>query len=219
MNVSLNAACCRNPPESPVIRNLTEIAAIVAIGGAVAIGCAAEEPTCPEGDTECPTDGCPTDGCPTDGCPTDGCPTDGCPTDGCPTGGCPTAASGFDMNYATSTDFFTQMAGIEPETTVHGDFRIYYTEDLRASIEAGGDFTAPVGATSIKEQFDANGMLVAFTVMTKQAAGYDTDNNDWYYENIAPDRTVTAEGAQAGCISCHVAGAGTDYLQGTTFTN
>jgi hypothetical protein len=198
-----------------MIRDLTEIAALVAVGGALVVGCTADEPTCPEGDTECPTDGCPTDGCPTDGCPTDGCPTDGCPTDGCPT-----ATSGFDPGYASSTDFFTlQTTGSSPGTTVHGDFRIYYSTDLQALIEAGGSFTAPVGATAIKEQFDDGGTLTQFSVMTKQAAGYDADNGDWHYETLSPDGMVTSEGAQAGCISCHVAAADTDYLPGVGFTN
>lgn len=188
-----------------MIRNFSELAAIVAIGGALAVGCTAEEPTCPEGDTDCPTDGCP---------------TDGCPTDGCPTAGCPTATSGFDAGYAASTDFFTLMTtGSETSDNVHGEFRIYYTETLRASITAGGAFTAPVGATAIKERLDDQDVVTAFTVMTKQAAGYDPDNGDWHYENRSADGTVTAEGAMAGCISCHMDDSTTDYLAGTTFTN
>ena len=169
-----------------MIRDLADVAALAALGGALALGagCGGSDEEKTGEDTAEPTGGCPTGGCPTGGCPTGACPTGTCPTGGCPTGACPTGGcptSGFVADYATNPDFFTLMAAPFAGTSPHGTVTIWYSSDLRADIESGMPFTAPVGATSIKE-FD-NGS-VGLVVMTKQAAGYDAANGDWYYEMI-----------------------------------
>ncbi|MEZ4317193.1 MAG: cytochrome P460 family protein [Myxococcota bacterium] len=196
-----------------MIRDLTELAALAAVGGALVLGgCATDD----DGDTDV-TDaeaGCPTGGCPTGGCPTGGCPTGGCPTGGCPTGGCPTGTSGYDAGYASSPDFFTQMTAPVAGTSPHGTVWIYYSEDLRTAIEGGGAFTAPVGATSIKEVY-TGGSVSGYAVMTKQAAGFDADHGDWFYELLDPSGAVSEAGTLTNCIQCHSAGGDTDYLLGT----
>ena len=119
-----------------MIRDLTELAAVVAVGGALALGGCVEENDVEDTDVEagCPADGCPATGCPSDGCPSDGCPSDGCPSDGCPSDGCPTGQSGFDPNFETSPDFFTQMMGPVDGGAVHGTVQIWYSTDLMSSI-------------------------------------------------------------------------------------
>lgn len=192
-----------------MIKDLTELAALAAIGGTLVLAaCGTEDP--PEETDVTDTDA----SCPTGGCPTGGCPTGGCPTGGCPTGGCPT--SGFDADYANSTDFFTQMTGpmTATGTSPHPTSWIYYTEDLRAGIEGTAAFTAPVGAASIKALY-TNGAISGYAVMTKQAAGYDTANSDWFYELRDAAGVVTQSGTQANCVGCHAAATTTDYLLGT----
>jgi len=73
--------------------------------------------------------------------------------------------------------------------------------------------------------------LGAYTVMFRREAGYDPDDQDWFWVKYLPDGTLdktpngmqmagmVAKGADTGCISCHQ-GAGddmvftTDHLQG-----
>lgn len=129
-----------------------------------------------------------------------------------------TTSGGFKADFATSSAFFTLMEGPETGNSPHSTVQIWYSADLRSRIE-NESFTAPVGATSIKEvDMDDDGTLDAYAVMVKREAGYDTANNDWYYEMRMPDGTVMADppaGKTAMCIGCHAASAATDYLAGT----
>lgn len=66
--------------------------------------------------------------------------------------------------------------------------------------------------------------LKAVTVMFKREAGYDADNQDWFWAKFTPDGNLhkndkgmqlagrVAKGKPAGCISCHVAAPGGDYI-------
>ncbi|MFC1718255.1 cytochrome P460 family protein [Candidatus Poribacteria bacterium] len=66
--------------------------------------------------------------------------------------------------------------------------------------------------------------LAAVTPMVQREDGYDSDNNDWFYAKFNPDGTIAknpkdmllagrvAKGMDAGCIACHKAAKGNDYL-------
>lgn len=66
--------------------------------------------------------------------------------------------------------------------------------------------------------------LKAVTVMFKREKGYDSDNQDWFWAKYKPDGSLhtnpkgmklagrVAKGKPAGCISCHKAAPGGDYL-------
>jgi len=66
--------------------------------------------------------------------------------------------------------------------------------------------------------------LKAVTVMFKREAGYDTDNQNWYWAKYKPDGGLytnpkgmmlagrVAKGKPVGCISCHKAAPGGDYM-------
>ena len=57
--------------------------------------------------------------------------------------------------------------------------------------------------------------LGAITVMFRREAGYDDDNQDWFWAKFLPDGSLdknamggalagrVAKGADAGCIACH----------------
>lgn len=85
----------------------------------------------------------------------------------------------------------------------------------------GEDLTAEMIAESPGEYLDA------VTVMVQREAGYDPDNNNWFWAKYNPDGSIAtnpkdmklagrvAKGADQGCIACHSAAKGGDYL----FTN
>lgn len=66
--------------------------------------------------------------------------------------------------------------------------------------------------------------LGAITVMFKREAGYDSDNNDWFWAKYLPDGSLdknpkgmqlagrVAKGATKGCIACHSGAPGGDYI-------
>lgn len=66
--------------------------------------------------------------------------------------------------------------------------------------------------------------LKAITVMFRRKAGYDPDNQDWFWVKYAPNGSVlenpkgravadrVAKGMAKGCIACHSMAPGGDYL-------
>ena len=66
--------------------------------------------------------------------------------------------------------------------------------------------------------------LGAVTAMVQREDGYDSDNNNWFYVKYKSDGAIdknpkgmllagrVAKGMDAGCIACHKAAKGNDYL-------
>lgn len=66
--------------------------------------------------------------------------------------------------------------------------------------------------------------LKAITVMAKREAGYDSDNNDWFWAKYKPNGKLhanpkgmllagrVAKGMKAGCIACHKSASGSDMV-------
>jgi len=66
--------------------------------------------------------------------------------------------------------------------------------------------------------------LKAITVMAKREAGYDSDNNDWFWAKYKPDGKLhtnpkgmllagrVAKGMKVGCIACHKSASGNDLV-------
>ena len=81
-----------------------------------------------------------------------------------------------------------------------------------------------VGIDAVKG--DRAKFLKAVTVMFKREAGYDKDNNDWFWAKYKPDGSLhtnpkgmmlagrVMKGADKGCIACHSAVKAQDYLFG-----
>jgi len=68
----------------------------------------------------------------------------------------------------------------------------------------------PVGTLVIKEEYaDAScSRLRAWTVMRKEAPGYDPMRNDWRWQRVrAADRAVLVDGRVESCAACHAAAA------------
>ena len=66
--------------------------------------------------------------------------------------------------------------------------------------------------------------LAAATVMVQREAGYDPDNNNWFWVKYGPDGSIAqndmkmsmagrvAKGMDMGCIACHKAAKDGDYI-------
>ncbi len=82
----------------------------------------------------------------------------------------------------------------------------------------------PQGATVDEVANDPGKFLDSVTVMFKREAGYDADNKDWFWAKYLPDGSLdknpkgmqlagrVAKGADRGCIACHSAADGGDYM-------
>lgn len=115
-------------------------------------------------------------------------------------------------------------AGTEP----HGF--ILETLESRLSVDGHHDWVVvkrnygPAGISVHAVSNEREKHLKAVTVMFKREKGYDPDNQDWFWAKYAPDGTVlknpkdralagrVAKGAEKGCIACHQAAPGEDYL-------
>lgn len=76
----------------------------------------------------------------------------------------------------------------------------------------------------IKNNYMPDKKLAAVTVMIQREAGYDPDNNNWFWAKYDPDGSISkndkdiflagrvAKGMDAGCIACHKASPDNDYL-------
>lgn len=83
------------------------------------------------------------------------------------------------------------------------------------------------GINEEKVSSDANTWLKAITVMYQREDGYDSDNQNWFWAKYLPDGSLdkndkgmslagrVAKGKPVGCIACHAAAPGADYI----FTN
>lgn len=63
----------------------------------------------------------------------------------------------------------------------------------------------PVGSILMKEEYDDDActMLVGFTAMQREPAGYDTAGGDWHWQKLDARRGVTQDGVVRRCRSCH----------------
>lgn len=80
----------------------------------------------------------------------------------------------------------------------------------------------PEGVSSDEVMMDPAKHLGAVTVMFRREAGYDEDNQNWFWVKYLPDGSLdktptgmalagrVAKGAGTGCIACHVGAE--DYL-------
>jgi len=74
----------------------------------------------------------------------------------------------------------------------------------------------PPGAIVVKENYSADRVLQAITVMYK-VEGFNPEAGDWFWARFLPDGSVdgggTLAGTPAACIECHSEAADNDYLR------
>ena len=103
-----------------------------------------------------------------------------------------------------------------PGNTPHGAFIQYFYGVVSAD---GKPYHVIV-----KDNFMPDKKLAATTVMVQREAGYDADNNDWFWVKYGADGGVAkndkgmslagrvAKGMDMGCIACHKAAKDNDYV-------
>ncbi|MBM9595969.1 cytochrome P460 family protein [Roseitranquillus sediminis] len=85
----------------------------------------------------------------------------------------------------------------------------------------------PAGVTADEVISDRMAHLAAVTIMFQRAEGYDDETGNWFYAKYLPDGSLepnpsgvplaglVGKGGDAGCIPCHAAAGGDDYLYTT----
>jgi hypothetical protein len=132
-----------------------------------------------------------------------------------------TAMDGYMSNWPIHTDYY-------PGRSPHGKFlKTYYSmvdidgKPYHAIVKnnyGGADITMDKLSKS-PDQY-----LVAITVMVQREAGYDPDNDNWYWIKYDKDGSISknekgvalagrvAKGMDSGCIACHASAKGNDYF-------
>lgn len=105
--------------------------------------------------------------------------------------------------------YFDQHVGIQKGASPHGKFVATYINDI-----AHENQTAPPnGSILVKENYrsDDPSTLDSYTVM-KRIAGYDPDNDDWFWARYQKDGSVTHSGRVEMCIGCHFDARGDEFV-------
>ena len=79
--------------------------------------------------------------------------------------------------------------------------------DIGAEAYVNNENPLPVGTIVLKEVFDGQSCaefseLGIWSVMRKEAAGFDADDGDWHWQDVLADRSVEND-TKARCIGCH----------------
>lgn len=121
--------------------------------------------------------------------------------------------------------------GVEPHGFVLETFFTTATIDGYAGDLVIKRNYGPAGVEVDAVMADPNKYLGSVTVMFKREAGYDAENQDWFYAKYLPDGTLdrnpkdmalagrVAKGAPQGCIACHGSAPGGDFLYVTDAIN
>jgi hypothetical protein len=87
-----------------------------------------------------------------------------------------------------------------------------------ASIYEGGPYPFPAGALVVKEEFEDSACraLTGYTLMRKEAPGFDPAGGDWAYQRLDERRRVTADGRERtrACAACHARCRARDHVCG-----
>jgi hypothetical protein len=151
------------------------------------------------------------------------------PVDGVPVpsnrNGAPNANGAVNENANTVANGNGDGGATEP--VFPANYREIFTEvrDCRFSIEHGGVMIRvlaneiavapyrsdanplPVGSVLLKEEYTGTDCtddrtLVRYSVMRKEAPGFDPGDGDWHWQYVAPDRRVTDD-RKTTCLPCH----------------
>ncbi|EKV27373.1 hypothetical protein C882_1875 [Caenispirillum salinarum AK4] len=119
--------------------------------------------------------------------------------------------------------------GTEPHGAMLETFFTTMTVDGHTGMVAVKRNYGPAGVEQSAVQGNRAEHLGAVTVMFQREDGYDPDNMNWFWAKYLPDGSLdtnpagmqlagrVAKGADQGCIACHSAAPGGDYLYVTDF--
>jgi hypothetical protein len=107
--------------------------------------------------------------------------------------------------------FWPGHEGVQPGQSPHGRFhRVYINKILKDALPISTG-VAPPGSVIVKENLTSDRVATAVTVMAK-VAGYDPENNDWFWVYYSIDGRIENEGAIEFCIECHRGMRENDYV-------
>ncbi len=93
----------------------------------------------------------------------------------------------------------------------HGALLTTYVNDVALKGINNRVGTLADGAIIVKENYMPDKTLGAVTVMYR-VKGYDPDAGDWFWAKYKADGSIAKEGKVAGCIGCHTAAIGNDWV-------
>ncbi|MBW2689604.1 MAG: cytochrome P460 family protein [Deltaproteobacteria bacterium] len=93
----------------------------------------------------------------------------------------------------------------------HGALLTSYVNDVALKGINNKVGTLADGSIIIKENYMPDKTLGAVTVMYR-VKGYDPDAGDWFWAKYKADGAIEKEGKVAGCIGCHTAAIGNDWI-------
>jgi len=131
--------------------------------------------------------------------------------------GCPLPVGQAVVEYITVSNPYQQWnlwPGKEqfyPGRHPHGSLLTTYVSPLAFYAIEGKGGAIPETAFIVKENYTAEKELAAVTVMYK-VEGYNPEGGDWFWLKYTPDGRIEKEGKVAGCIGCHAAAQGNDWL-------
>jgi len=135
----------------------------------------------------------------------------GCPAEGPDPGpenenGNPTVLAVFDADYR---DTFVEVRDCRFSAT-HGGANIrVLVNPVGLEAYLADENPLPLGSIVLKEEYSAadcsdEADLVNWSVMLKEAPGFDSENGDWHWQFLAADREVL-EDVNTRCLPCHLA--------------
>ncbi len=124
-------------------------------------------------------------------------------------------------DYKQDWAAYPGLDGWQEGKSPHGAVLRYYVNETAAA----GTTSFEDGAILVKENYseESEDALKSVTAMQK-VAGYDPDHANWFWVKFAPGGDVmanekdmklagrVAKGMDKGCIACHAAAAGGDYV-------
>ncbi len=79
------------------------------------------------------------------------------------------------------------------------------TNPIATEVYRNGPYPFPAGSMVVKEEYldQSCRALAGWTLMRKEAAGYDPAFGDWRWQKVDRERKVVADGKIETCRSCH----------------
>lgn len=130
--------------------------------------------------------------------------------------GCPTQPGAQPIFPADYRATFTLVRDCR-NSIEHGATIRVWVNDIGAAAYLANQSPLPVGTIVLKEEFvgtdcETDGELEFWSVMRKEAAGFDAEDADWRFQEVgAPDRDVRLD-SKVTCIDCHRECESRDYM-------
>lgn len=111
----------------------------------------------------------------------------------------------------TKWDIWPGQTGIKPGNAPHGAFvKIYANAVAITAVKVGKPM--PHGAIIVKENYGKDKTTLMAVTPIYKYEGYNPDAADWLWGKYGPDGKVMAAGKPKGCIACHRAMSGKDWI-------